>query len=180
MAIKKNSNKQIYIISGNRDTGKTSLCLLLIDKLKKENKEINGIVSPGLYVDGKKTGILARDIASGKEKKIAMYSPGWDIKHPKREWRFMSDAFEWANDKLKSAVPTDFLIIDEIGYLEIEENKGWSAAMTILDNGLFNCAFVVIRPDLVEKAQRKWGITKIINVDTNDDLEMLSSQIEIT
>ena len=177
MGIKTNSKREIILISGQRDAGKTKLCLNLILQLKSANRTIKGMVSPGLYKEGRKIGILAHDIASGEEKQFAKYSLGWDIKRPEREWRFLSRGIKWANEKIKNSVPTDIFLIDEIGYLEIEEEGGWTAALKNLDEGSFNHAILVIRPDLLGIAQARWKIREIVMVEQGDDLEELARQI---
>ncbi len=177
MALKMEYKREITIISGLRDAGKTKLCLNLVQKLTSTGKTIKGIVSPGLYKDNKKIGIIVRDVASGEECEFAKYSPGWDINRPEREWRFLSSGVTWANSRIKNAVPTDILFIDEIGYLEMEEKGGWTAALENLDKGMFDHAILVIRPDLLEKAQERWNIRRIIMVRPEDDLEDLSNQL---
>ena len=168
---------EIIVITGQRDAGKTILCLKLILQLKTINKTVKGIVSPGLYVDDRKVGILARDIASEEEKQFAKYSLGWNIEKPECEWRFFDDGISWANVKIKDAIPTDILLIDEIGFLELEENKGWTAALENLDKGLFNHAIVVIRPDLLPLANNRWEIDRIVTINPGDNIKALSDNI---
>lgn len=169
--------REITLISGLRDAGKTNLCLELIRRLNQTERTIKGIVSPGLYKDGKKIGIMARDVATGEERQFAKYSVGWDVQRPEREWRFLNGGIEWANMRLKQAVPTDILFIDEIGYLEMEENGGWTAAPENLDTGLFQHAIVVIRPDLLDNARERWMVNRVILVKEEDNPVNLTEKI---
>ena len=171
------STPEIIVISGQRNVGKTLLCLKLIERLKSANLSIKGIVSPGLYMGGKKVGIIARDIASGEERQFAKYSLGWDIQKPEREWLFLDEGISWANERIKNAFPADIILIDELGYLEFEENDGWMAAMEGLDKGLFKHAVVVIRPDLLIQAGNRWNISGTIVVKQGDNFSEISEKI---
>lgn len=168
---------EIIIISGPRDAGKTNLCLKLVERLTSTGKMVRGIVSPGLYQDSRKMGILARDVATGEETQFAKYSLGWDIQRPEREWRFLTKGITWVNSRLQTAVPTDILFIDEIGYLEMEEKGGWTAALKNLDQGQFNHAILVIRPDLLEKAHERWKIQQVLIINPDDNLDEFADRI---
>ena len=168
---------KITIISGKRDVGKTQLCCLLRDICLQAGKTVKGVISPGLYQDNRKTGILTQDIVTQESRQIARYAPGWDKDNPNREWEFNQNAIQWANERLASTVPTDCLIIDEIGYLELEENSGWTAAVKNIDEGFFNYAIVVIRPDLIKQAQQRWGATRIFIVNEGDNLKAIAGDV---
>ena len=120
---------KINLIVGERDVGKTTLCFNLIENLKFMRYSVAGIISPGIYHDEVKVGINALNIKSGENVKLADYSPGWDIENPIRIWKMNSKAIPWGNDVLTKSIPCDVLIIDEIGYLEFENNHGFSVAV---------------------------------------------------
>jgi nucleoside-triphosphatase THEP1 len=177
MGQKQELQRKITIISGKRDIGKTNLCMLLRKKIVQADKEVSGVISPGLYKGDQKIGILTEDIRSGKSRQIARFAPGWDPENPNREWDFNQKAVSWGNERLKGCVPSDYLIIDELGYLEFEENQGWTAGLQALDRGDFNHAIVVIRPDLVNLAQARWGNISVFTLTEGDDLEKLADKI---
>lgn len=168
---------KLSIITGRKNAGKTRLCLLLRDCLVAKDRAVSGIISPGIYQRGRKIGILAEDVASGERKQIASFSPGWDPQKPGREWFFDMRAIEWANEKLKTSVPTDCLIVDELGFLEFEQNRGWIEGIRALDEGQYNQAFAVIRPDLLETAQKRWQGAPVVTVQPGADLPLLAESI---
>jgi len=168
---------KITIISGKRDAGKTLLCIELKKSIAASNKTVSGVISPGLYQNGCKVGILAEDIASGESRQIAQFAPGWDADKPERIWKFDFSAIAWMDERLKAISVTDYLIIDEIGYLELQEQSGWKTALDKLDDGRFGQAFVVIRPDLLEIACRRWPKAEIVNVEKGNDLQNLVQQL---
>jgi hypothetical protein len=65
-------------------------------------------------------------------------------------------------------------VVDELGPLEIERGEGWQKAFDVLRGNDFTLALVVVRPELLERAQRKLpsGSTTVVTVemDNRDDL----------
>ena len=169
--------QRIYVISGERNIGKTLLCLAIKNKIMSGSGIVRGVISPGLYREDAKIGILVLDIASGEQRQLASYEPGWDTSHPERLWRFDDQVLAWGNQKILASVPTDILIIDEIGYLELENNEGWTSAMKVLDDGLFQKAIIVVRPELLEKVYQRWQIADTFIVHSGTDLSNLSTTL---
>ncbi len=167
----------ITILTGPKNSGKTLICLRLIEMLREQSFPVKGLVSPGLYAEDRKIGILVRDIATGQEKQMAAFEPGWDPQVPGREWRFDMQAVKWGNERLKTAENAQILLIDELGYLEIEENRGWKAGLDLLDSGKFCHAVVVIRPDLLKEARKRWQPAHFVAVQANSDPKALAQKI---
>jgi nucleoside-triphosphatase THEP1 len=167
----------ITILTGPKNSGKTLVCLRLIEMLQERSLSIKGLVSPGLYAGDRKIGILVRDIATRQEKQMAAYQPGWDPQVPSREWRFDMQAVKWGNERLKTAENAQILLIDELGYLEIEENRGWTAGLDLLDSGRYGHAVVVIRPDLLKAARKRWKPAHLVAVQGNSDQKSLAQKI---
>jgi len=168
---------EIYLISGERDVGKTIFCSKLIPKLKYKGYSVAGIISPGIYHNDVKIGISAISIKSGEIIKLAEYSPGWDIENPLRIWKMNAEAIPWGNDVLIKSIPCDVLIIDEIGYLEFEKNSGWNKTFEILEDKQFKIAFVVVRIDLVKEALSHWGKAQIIKLKNGENVDLISKNI---
>ena len=177
MDIKQQFPPELTVISGIRNIGKTNLCLLLIEKLQRAGKDIKGVVSPGIYQNGRKVGIAVRDIASGEEQEMAVFSPGWDPERPEREWLFNMDVVNWANQQLGKAVPADYLLIDELGFLEFEEQHGWTNGLKILSGGLYKHAFVVVRPELLTIAKERLHYENSVLVDKSSDISEMCDKL---
>lgn len=154
----------ILILTGERDSGKSRLCEEIVNELVRRGVNIKGILSPGEYKGGKKSGILCKEIASAEEKTLAQYFPGWDLNNPQREWLFNASAIEWGNDVLARSIPSEVLIIDEIGFMELEKNSGWTNALLALDSGEYKHALVVVRPSLLGLAHARYPQAKVREV----------------
>lgn len=140
-------------------------------------KAITGVISPGRYEDNKKTGIYCLDIASGKKKLLTFYSPGWDEENPQRDWQFIRETLNWGNEVLGRSVPTDLLVIDEIGYLELEKGEGWANALAALDSRKYQYALVVVRPVLIENALERYPDAKIMTISSTGDRKTIIQQL---
>lgn len=156
--------KQIFLITGETGSGKTSLVLELLTEIHNKGIKTTGIYSPARIEKGVKTGIFAVDISTEAKKLLAIHQPGWDIENPIREWKIDPKVLNWGNDVIQKSVPTNILIIDELGYLEFEKNKGWISAFKILDKGDYKSAIVVVRTGLLENALAKFENAVVITI----------------
>jgi hypothetical protein len=81
-----------------------------------------------------------------------------------QQWAFVEETLEWGNSVLASAVPTDLLVLDELGPLEWVEGRGWTTGLSAVDSGLYRYALVVVRPELVEQARQRWPYAKLLDI----------------
>ena len=126
--------QHICILSGEENVGKSTLCKHAIEYCHTRNIKVSGIRSELQIVNNQRKSINSFDIKNGEMINLAVYSPGWDNEKPKRKWKFNKNAIKWGNDVLQRALPTDLLIIDEIGYLELEKGEGWIECFNILES----------------------------------------------
>lgn len=171
-----NIKQKIFIITGDKNVGKTSFCQEIIKALKPE-KKITGIISPGQYIDGKKIGILAVDISSQKQVLLAKNAPGWDKNNLKKEWKINHEAIVWGNQVLEKSTPTEILVVDEIGILELEQNRGWMAIFPAMKSKKFLNAIIVIRPCLLIIAMDKWSVDEIIEISSTSNLDLIKCNL---
>ena len=158
------NESQIIIITGELESGKTSLCLDIADLAKESGIKITGLVSPGVFVGGFKKAIDVQDLATGERRRLAGLREQVETDLETKRWSFFSEAVSWGNRLLQNALPTDMLIIDELGPLEFNRAQGWVKAFDAIDNGEFQTALLVIRPSLIQQASRRWKITRIIDL----------------
>ena len=174
---------RINLITGEKDIGKTQLCAKLVHELKKKNFSVAGIISPGKYANNKKVGIHAENITNGEIVELACFSPGWDKDNQKRIWKINDAAIPWGNSVLKEISFCDVLIIDEVGFLELEKKSGWSQVFKILEDEIAKFVFIVIRPGLIDIAIQYWKGAQVIELKSKEHrdhiLSSIMSQLEI-
>jgi len=155
---------QIIVITGDIESGKTSLCLDITRLAKESGIKITGLVSPGVFEAGSKKAIDVQDVLTGERRRLAELREQVKTNLETKRWSFFSEAVSWGNNVLRVALPTELLIIDELGPLEFNRAQGWVNAIDAIDSGEFQTALLVIRPSLVQQASRRWKITRIIDL----------------
>jgi len=153
-------NGHILLITGPREAGKTTLCQRCVEAARQRGWRVTGIVTLGEYMNGERVSLQAQCAHTGEVRTLAHRQRGGG-----RHWAFVEETLEWGNRVLASAVPTDLLVIDELGPLEWVEGRGWTAGLSAVDSGLYRYALVVVRPELVEHARRRWPHATRLRLD---------------
>ncbi len=147
---------KILILSGEIQAGKTTLCGKIADLARDRGLELGGVISPPVYEQGRKTAIDVEDVRTGETRRLAVLRGREEAELTTRRWQFLPESVRWGNQILETAVPCGLLMVDELGPLELERGKGWTAGLTSLDSGQFQGAVVVIRPHLVDAGLARW------------------------
>jgi nucleoside-triphosphatase THEP1 len=167
-----NYKNNIFIITGEVRTGKTLLISNVISSLLKSKVKVAGVYSPARFDGDVKTGIYLVDISSQVKRLLADYQPGWDPENLKREWKMDPEVLSWGNEVLQNSLPTEVLIIDELGFLEFEKKQGWMSAFEIMEGNDFKIAIVVVRTGLLENARAKWTGAKIVYMENPSQIKV--------
>ena len=168
MILKKpGEDSTIVLITGARNSGKTTLCLNIVDLAHAFQLKVAGIICPKDFDDPLHPRITAINLENSEKRTFAEWDPGWDSQNLQREWKILPTASEWGNAVLGEIAQADILIIDEIGYQEFENDTGWMNAFKIVGIPSIPLSFIVIRTALLNVALKRWRITGIINLDEN-------------
>ncbi|RPI82213.1 MAG: hypothetical protein EHM41_18870, partial [Chloroflexi bacterium] len=127
-----------------------------------------GFVSPAIFENGRKIGIDLLEIQHDERRRLAVRraekaSEGGTGIHTAR-WQFDEGVLEWANQVLDEMSDAEFLIIDELGPLELLENQGFVSALKLVGERKYRLACVSIRPHLLGTAQERWPWAHTINI----------------
>jgi nucleoside-triphosphatase THEP1 len=169
---------QVILLSGPRGAGKTTVLQKALVTIKTSDTDVAGILSVPVEEAGEKIAIDGIDLRSGISHRLAIRNSGASGQWITRQWQFDADAMQWADHVLEASTPCDLLIIDELGVLEFERAQGWLAGLKAIDNGRFRVAIVVIRPELLEKAQKRWASAEVINISLNNRSACLETLIK--
>ena len=149
---------ELVILYAPPQSGKTQLLLTAVTRWKALGYQVSGILSPAVFEGGVKTGIRVYDIRSGEERHLAQRRTIDDIQDATPGYEFQQENLAWANERLLNAVPTEILVIDELGPLELIYHQGWQNGIAAILSGSYKLALVVVRPSLHDTI-RHWGIT---------------------
>ncbi len=141
---------QILAVTGGRNVGKTTYCQRAADTFRAAGFTVSGLLSPGRFDQGQKTGFFTHDLHSDATRLAASAIPG-ELNGPQfGPWTFDAQVFDWGNQCLQQADGADVLMIDELGPLEFNRQIGWSASFDLLHRQNYRLALVVIRRECLE------------------------------
>jgi nucleoside-triphosphatase THEP1 len=170
---------QILLITGPRGSGKTTLCRRVIEVARQASWQVRGLLSPPIIKGSLKLGIGVEDLSSTKRFMLARLpdetDTGTEIQTD--SWVFDSRCLSWGNTILEQSLPTDLLVIDELGPLEIERNQGWTAAFPVVESGQFHLALVVVREELLNTLLKRWPRASTIAVSSTERIDRLVEKI---
>ena len=169
---------QVILLSGPRGAGKTTVLQKLLVKIKTDGTDVAGILSLPVEEAGEKIAIDGIDLRNGRTRRLAIRNSGASGQWITRQWQFDAEAMQWADRVLEVSTPCDLLIIDELGVLEFERDQGWLAGLKAIDNCRYRVAIVVIRPELLEKAQKRWASAEVINISPKNRSACLETLIK--
>ena len=98
---------RIHLLTGEIQSGKTSLCLEVIEIARKAGIRLGGVISPGVFVSGEKIAIDLLEIRSGERRRLADGPGGRSSGISTKRWAFLPDTVIWGNQVLKTAVPVN-------------------------------------------------------------------------
>jgi len=156
----------IILLTGDRGSGKTTVCQRLAAQARAAGWDVAGLLSPAVFEGGLKVALDALDLRSGERRRLAhirtsVASPD-ELCTP--AWCFNTTTVAWGNRVLTHATPCDLLIVDELGPLELERNQGWTAGVAAVNTNRYRQAWVVVRRELLTVAQQLWPGAQVVEV----------------
>ena len=154
----------IRIVTGERGSGKSTLCRRVAAAARHKGLVVAGIVTEDSGDDGTRR---VTDLRTGENRHFgvqAKHSLGYESSRPPEadpltpSWMYDEGVFGWGNNVLTRATPCDLLVIDELGPLEILGDRGWFTAFEVLRRRQFGGALVVCRPALVLDLHSRIGV----------------------
>jgi nucleoside-triphosphatase len=141
---------KVFILTGVTQTGKTTSLM----EWCEEKESIQGILTPVL--DGKR---IFLDIASKETFAMEAAVDETDVLKVGR-FVFSAKAFDKAKEIIVNATNNIYLIIDEIGPLELRKEGLHDAVAIALQNQKAQSIILVVREGLVEKVVEFFNINK--------------------
>lgn len=161
-----NMKDRIIIISGEVGQGKTTFLKKIIELLKNNKIKAVGFISPAILDNEKRIGYYITDLLTGEEKMISG-TTGNENMVKTGKYYFSNEGFDFGKKILskESISAAQIVVIDEIGFLEIN-NGGWASCLTdILINSELP-VIIVVRSKLVETVIQKWEMPNPLVIET--------------
>jgi len=163
----------LYLVTGDRGAGKTVWCGKFAHQAAQAGYKVVGLLSPGVFQDHTKTAIDLLDLATNERRTLSTLAqeheragrgevrrlPGNGL--VVGGWRMDSSVLEWADrilTRLLTTPPAEktILMIDELGPLEFNHGLGLIAPLLLPIDEQYEAAFIVVRPELLDKAFENW------------------------
>ncbi len=138
---------QIILITGERQTGKTTLCFNLVAALQASGINVTGVLTRHVGPND----LEAVEVAAGQQYALTLpFSP--DHGGALSRFRMDPEALERSRRTLADSFPTQVFVVDEIGPLELRHGQGWDHVPTLLARDDYTVALIVVRPELLGEA----------------------------
>jgi nucleoside-triphosphatase THEP1 len=158
----------MIIINGYKNQGKTTQVKRFIDFFHKKKKSFAGFYSEKVIKDNN---IVGYDIVTIPDKEKFKFLRMIGSEKQQRIGPFYIDDFALAEGviQIKKAIinQVDYLIIDEVGKLELT-NKGWYAALERALSQFKGEIILAVRTEFVEKVIQKWQLKNVQILGTSD------------
>jgi len=158
--IREEPTNRLVLITGQRGAGKTSWCMNLTRLARQLGLQPVGLLSPPVFRDGRKISIDLLDIATGERRRLAERRieerADERLAVQTANWRFDAEVLCWGNRILEQIQDNDLLILDELGPLELLDEKGLTAGLKTVDERRYRLGCVVARPSLLGAARERW------------------------
>jgi len=150
------TKREVLIITGERQEGKTTYLSELVSLLKERNVKFAGFIAPAIHEQDTRIGFHLLDLQTDTKKLICTVTPteGWQQTGP---YYFNPEGLQFGMQTLsrKRTENAHWLVIDEVGPMELE-NKGWAKTINSLQKNSNLPMIWVVRRHLVDKVQHKW------------------------
>ena len=160
--------KQIIILSGAQGEGKTTRCLEIVSQLKAKGESVGGIVAPGFWKNNTRYGFDLMDVQTNQKLPFAQRNPKEDWLEIKTYY-FNPEAIEKGEVILRKAVlENDWIILDEIGKLDIKGHL-WSSIFTDLIKIPNKNWIICVRDIFVDEVIEHWQMQNVKVLQLKDD-----------
>ena len=168
------------LLTGEIGVGKTSVCQRVVELARTHDCHPQGVLTPPLYnASGEKIGFEALDVYRQRR---------WLLAHTERyldgprigAYVFDKMGLERAIEVLREAISTeaDLLVVDEIGPLELAQDKGFAPVLEELPLQGPAHVLLVVRTALVRHLHRRLGgVDVVIHTLTRENRDELPQRI---
>ena len=159
---------KIFIISGKTRSGKTTFLKSVIDNLQNKKQKIGGIIAHGIDKNGERYGFEIENVATGDKITLCTRQerPG-SIKTGR--FYFYKNGMDFGKQALSENLgDLDWLVIDEVGYLELKGNGWFEAIEKAMKQPGLNMIWVV-RKRILEEVLKQWPYFNFYIMDINQE-----------
>jgi nucleoside-triphosphatase len=156
------------VVTGATGSGKTPLVLSVAHELRASGFRIAGFIQPAIVEGGAKIGFSIRDLATGETTDLARRVNEGSGRFG-TSFTFFDSGFELGNRALAELEPGSFLIIDELGPVELRGGGHWPAVNRAVRSTMVAGLVVVVRRTLVPALVEALDAADVVVVDLEEE-----------
>lgn len=151
---------KIFIVTGEKEEGKTSALVEVIDELKGAGVSVGGFISPRIIVDGKTIGYYLEGVLDGRRQILMTETEQNGFQKIGRFWLDPNVIKRVTSTIEEQALSPSVIFIDEVGRLEME-GQGWDEVLRSLL--LANVVVVIaVRKAFVNEIMKHYSIINAV------------------
>jgi len=168
MQTSQNKQARVIIISGGKNEGKTSCLKKIVEELKGRKVKLQGFIALAVFDEKERIGYDLQNIATGETFELARTTGDASMVNTIKYF-FRDEALHDGIKILQDAAlaDTDFIVIDEIGFLELQ-GDGWADVFTQLLKNPKLKLICAVRREYIEELKNKWNIDQPLILDIAD------------
>lgn len=166
---------RIGLLTGPVGVGKTTVAERVVGLARRQGLTCGGLLAPAMEDRcGQKVGIWGVDIGTGERRILARTDR--DLGGPSvGPYSFQAEALGWAVTVIRQSLhPSDLVVVDEIGKLELWQGIGLAPILPRLAAGEAKRSLVLVRDFLLAELQARLGpgaqIVFEVGVENRDGL----------
>jgi len=144
------SRGRLLVLTGEPGSGKSTRCRQVARAAREAALVVHGVVG----TDETAAGGVERwleDLRSGERILLGRMATPEAIAAGAPRWALDDAALERCDAILRAACPADLLVIDEVGPIELLQQRGAATGVRHALTGPYDVALVVVRPSLVPR-----------------------------
>lgn len=157
--------RKIYMLTGEKNSGKTTMTNNIVTELSKNNIDCGGVISKKVFENNTDMGYDVVDLTNGKSEILMRKS---NERSANRIGRFIlsEEGFKKGKELLTNDNNTkkQLIFVDETGQLELE-GKGWYEAVNKLLENSDASLFIVARNGYAAQLAMRWKIDYYVLFD---------------
>jgi nucleoside-triphosphatase THEP1 len=158
----------VVVVTGAPGCGKTAAVEAAVAAWWAQGRAVGGIVQPGVFSRGRKTGFRVRDLATGADAALAERVERGRGEHG-TAFRFSRQGLELAGRALRAVRAGSVLVVDEVGPIELRGDGHMPALLRALAVPGLAAVVLVVRRQLVPALLAVLVTTDVTIVDVEQD-----------
>ncbi len=178
VSFKQRKKENVIIITGNIGQGKTTLLINIVNFFRQHKIRVGGIVSPVVIENNQSIGYDLIDISTGNKIVLSRTTVSEKMINVGKFY-FNEEGITCGKKalSLETLKEAELIVIDEIGFMELE-NQGWASSLNNILNNFDKPIIIVVRNYLVEKVTEHWALSNPLIIETdNSNIDEIIAKI---